>query len=325
MQRRHFIAGLGGTLMLPLAARAQNAPVIAVQMGTSSQDIEQAELVRHFVQELSKLGWNDGGNVQIVYRWADGNPERVKQQAAEIEKLAPSVIFAQGSPVTLALVAVTRTIPLVFVNVSDPIESRIIDSFARPGGNATGFTNYEASMGGKWLDVLKEIAPRLTRVLVLFNANNPTGARIARAIESEAQSVALKASIAPARSRDDIGREIDAFAPGSDSGLLIMPDFLTTSHRDLIIERAARYKSPAIFPFRHFVINGGLAAYSVDQAHTFRQAAGYVNRILHGARPVDLPVQTPTEFELSLNLKTARELGFVISPDLLARADDVIE
>jgi putative ABC transport system substrate-binding protein len=325
VRRREFITGLGGTLVLPITGRAQGLPVVAIQMGTSSTDTEQASLVRNFVEELARLGWSDRSNIQVTYRWADGDPERLKQHAAEIVKLSPKAIFAQGTPVTLALAQATSTIPIVFVNVSDPTDTNIVDSFARPGRNVTGFTNYEPSMGGKWLDVLHEIAPRLSRVLIVFNAANPAGARQARSIADEATSAGITGTEAPARNRADLEKHIDTFRPAADSGLLVMPDFLTTSHRDLIVERAAHYKCPAIFPFRHFVTNGGLAAYSVDQSHTFRQAADYVNRILRGADPAGLPVQAPTKFELSINLKTAKQIGFPISPALLTRADEVIE
>lgn len=215
MRRRDFIIGIGGAAAWPVVALAQNTPrLVAIQLGTSSQDVEQTKLVGTFVKELSRLGWSDGRNIQIIYRWGDGDPERVKQQATEIAKLAPDVIFGQGTPVTLALNNVTSSIPVVFVNVSDPVGSRIVDSLARPGGNLTGFTNYEPSMGGKWLEVLREIAPRLNSVLIIFNPDNPAGAQHAQSIEALAHNVGIRAIQAPARTGAEIERQIDVFRPG---------------------------------------------------------------------------------------------------------------
>ena len=213
----------------------------------------------------------------------------------------------------------------MFVNVADPVGSGIVDSLARPGGNLTGFTNYEELMGGKWLEILRDIAPELTRVLIVLNPGNPASVRFGQSIERVARILNIEPVQAPARNQSEIERAIDAFAPTKTGGLMVVPDFTTTTHRHAIIERANRSGAPSIFPFRLFVVSGGLAAYSIDQMDTFRRAASYVDRILRGARPAELPVQAPTKFELIINLKTARALRLDVPPTLLARADEVIE
>jgi putative ABC transport system substrate-binding protein len=327
MKRREFLALIGGAASVcPPAAKSQSTQrLVGVQLGTSAQDSEQSSLVSAFVNELARLGWAEGRDLRIEYRWGEGDPHVLKQQAAELVKLAPDVIFAQGTPVTSALSQLTRDIPIVFVNVTDPVASGIVQSFARPGGNITGFTNFEQTMGGKWLEILKDISPRLSRALIIANPDNPANARLIQAIEAAAQGTAVKLTRAPVRTAEEIEHLIDTFGPNPDSGLLTLPDFITTANRAAIVERAARYRCPSVFPFRLFATSGGLAAYAVDQIDTFRQGATYVSRILRGSAPGLLPVQAPTRFQLVINLKTAKALDLLVPPSLLARADEVIE
>jgi putative ABC transport system substrate-binding protein len=328
MRRRAFIGLVGATAAWPRALHGQGAErvrVVGIQVGTSHLDQAQRRLVAALVEELARLGWIEGRNVRFEYRWADGEPGRIQQQAAELIGLAPDVIFAQGTPVVTPLRAGTRTIPIIFVNVADPVGGGIVDSLARPGGNLTGFTNYELSMAGKWLEILKEIAPRLNRALVLANPDNIANSRLADAVERIARATDVTPVRAAARDRASIERDIDAFNLSATSGVVVMPDFVTTSNRDLIIERVNRAGAPSIYPFRLFVTAGGLVAYEVNQTDAFRRAAGYVDRVLRGTKPSDLPVQAPTNFELIINLKTAKALGLTIPTTLFARADEVIE
>lgn len=326
MHRRRFLAGVGAASMWPLDAKSQGRQrLLGVQLGTSAQDSEQSGLVSAFVHELGRLGWAEGPDLHIEVRWGGGEPGLVKQQAVELVKRAPDVIFAQGTPVTSTLSELTRDIPIVFVNVADPVGSGIIQSFARPGGNVTGFTNFEPSMGGKWLGILREFSPSLRRVLVISNPDNPANARLVQAVEAGAQETMVEATQAPVRTAEEIERLIDTFAPSLDSGLLTVPDVTTTANRASIIERAARYQCPSVFPFRLFATSGGLAAYAVDGIDMFRQGAAYVARILRGSPPGYLPVQAPTRFQFVINLKTANALGLTVPSSLLARADEVIE
>ena len=323
MQRRVFLAGIGAASVWPLAAKSQSTQrLVGVQLGTSAQDSEQSGLVSAFVHELSRLGWAEGRDLRIEYRWGGGDPNLLRQQAAELVKLAPDVIFAQGTPVTLPLSQLTRDIPIVFVNVTDPVASGMVQSLARPGGNITGFTNFEQTMGGKWLEILKDISPRLSRVLIIANPDNPANARLIQTVETVAQGAAVELTQAPVRTAEEIEHLIDTFGPDRDSGLLTLPDFITTANRAAIIERAARYRCPSVFPFRLFATSGGLAAYAVDQIDMFRQGATYVARILRGSAPGFLPVQAPTRFQLVINLKTAKAFGLTVPPTLLARADE---
>jgi putative ABC transport system substrate-binding protein len=328
VNRRKFIGLVGATAAWPRALHGQGverARVVGLQLGTSQQDHEQRRLVHTLTSELARLGWIEGRNVRFEHRWADGEPARIQQQAADLIRLAPDVIFAQGTPVVTPLRAGTRTIPVIFVNVADPVGGGIVESLAHPGGNLTGFTNYELSMTGKWLEILKEIAPRLNRALVLANPDSIAGSRLADAAERIARTMGVTPVRAAARDRAAVERDIDAFNLSGSSGIVVMPDFVTTANRDLIIERANRAGAPSMFPFRLFVTAGGLVAYEVNQTDTFRRAAAYVDRVLRGTKPSDLPVQAPTSFELIINLKTARALGLEVPPTLLARADEVIE
>lgn len=326
MQRRAFIAGIGAAAVWPLTANSQRTRrLVGVQLATSAQDSEQSGLVSAFVNELSRLGWVEGRDLDIEYRWGEGDPKLPRQHAAELVKLAPDAIFAQGTPVTLPLSQLTRDIPIVFVNVADPVGSGIVQSFARPGGNITGFTNFEQAMGGKWLQILKDIAPRMSRVLIIANPDNLANVQLAQTVETAARSAAVEPKQALIRNAGEIEQLIDAFGPGPDSGFLTLPDFVTTANRASIIERAARYRCPSVFPFRLFATSGGLAAYSVDQIDMFRQGATYIARILRGTAPEFLPVQAPTRFQLVINLKTAKALALAIYPTLLAQADELLE
>jgi putative ABC transport system substrate-binding protein len=328
MRRREFIGLVGATGAWPTALHVQSAErirVVGIQLGTSRQDQAQRRLVLALTSELARLGWIEGSNVRFEYRWADGEPARIRQQAADLIRLAPDVIFAQGTPVVTPLRAGTRTIPVIFVNVADPVGGGIVESLAHPGGNFTGFTNYELSMTGKWLEILKEIAPRLNRALVLANPESSAGSRLADAVERIARTTALTTVRGDARDRAAIEQAIDVFNLSATSGIAVMPDFVTTANRDLIIERANRAGAPSVFPFRLFVTAGGLVAYEVNQTDTFRRAAAYVDLVLRGTKPSDLPVQAPTRFELIINLKTAKALGLTVPSTLLVRADEVIE
>jgi putative tryptophan/tyrosine transport system substrate-binding protein len=326
MKRREFITLVGGAAGWPVVARAQlKLRTVGVLMGGPAKDAEQAALVATFVKELAKLGWNDGQEIRIDYHWGDGDPNRVKEQGMQLAASNPDVIFGQGTPVTQALQRAKGAAPIVFVNVSDPVGIGMVSSLARPGGSLTGFTNYESSMAGKWLEILKEIAPALKRVLAIYNPDNPAGVLHVQLIEANAGGSNIEIVRGAARTSEEMRQHIDRFGPNKSSGLMAMPDFLAVANRDLIIERANRNKSPTMFPFRYFVTSGGLAAYAVDQTDIFQRAAGYVDRILRGAQPRDLPVQAPNKFELVINLKTAQALDLTIPPTLLARADEVIE
>jgi putative ABC transport system substrate-binding protein len=270
----------------------------------------------------------DGGrNVRIDTRWAAGDVARIRTLAKELVALQPDVILARGAPVTIALLQETRTVPMVFVVVSDPVGDGIVASFAHPGGNATGFTNVEASLGGKWLEVLKEIAPGVARVAVMFDPKTSAGggSYYLRLVEGAAASIAVQMIATPIQDAAEIERAMDVFSREPNGGLLVMPDVTTNTHRELIIATAARHRLPAVYPFRNFVAEGGLASYGVDIPDLYRRAATHVDRILRGAKPSELPVQAPVKFELALNLKTARALGLEVPPMLLARADEVIE
>jgi ABC-type uncharacterized transport system substrate-binding protein len=278
-----------------------------------------------FLQALQQLGWTDNRNVHIDYRWGAGEPERIRRNAAEMAALAPDVILANGTAGVGPLLQATRTVPIVFVQVSDPVGAGYVASLARPGGNATGFTLFEYGMGGKWLELLKQIAPSVTRAVVLRDPTQPTGIAQLAAMHSVAPSLGVEVSPVGLRDPDEIERGVAAFARGANGGLIVTAGALSLVHRDLIIALAARHRLPAVYPYRIFVVSGGLMSYGTDSTDSYRRAGGYVDRILKGEKPADLPVQQPTKFELAINLKTARTLGLDVPPLLLARADEVIE
>jgi ABC-type uncharacterized transport system substrate-binding protein len=329
MGRREFITLLGGAAAWPLAARAQQAGGmrhVGILQPLAADDPEAQLRVSAVNGRLKELGWTNGSNVRLDYRWTSGNAALMRAQAAELVGLKPDVILGASTPVVQTLRSETSTIPIVFVQVIDPVAARFVTSLARPGGNVTGITNFEFTVGGKWLETLKEISPQLVRVAVLYNPKTaPYAGSLLRSIASAAPSFAMELTDTPVQDAVEIERAIDEFAQTPNGGLLVLPDSTTLLHRDLIIARAAHHRLPAIYPFRYFALNGGLVSYGTDAAETHRQAISYVDRILRGTKPEDLPVQAPIKFELVLNLKTARTLGLDIPATLLARADEVIE
>ena len=330
IRRREFIFTLGGAAATwPLAARAQqDEPVrrIGVLMASAADDSENQARVAAFQQGLAQLGWTDGRNVRIDTRWATTNADGLRRHAAELAALAPDVLVAATGTATAApLLQATRTVPIVFVIVIDPVGAGFVASLARPGGNATGFTAYEYSMSGKWLELLKDIAPRVTRVAVLRDPAVASGIGQFGAVQSVAPSLGVELSPIDVRDAGEIEHALAAFARGSNGGLILTASVLATRHRDLIVGLTARHKLPAIYYERFFVAAGGLISYAPSTIEQYQRAAGYVDRILKGEKPADLPVQAPTKYELVINLKTAKALGLEVPPTLLARADEVIE
>ena len=329
MKRREFITLLGGAAAAwPLAARAQQPAAkvrrIGVLTNLASDDPESLSRIGAFLQGLQELGWTDGRNVRLEYRWGAGDADRNARYAAELVALAPAVILATGSPTVEPLIRATRTVPIVFVQMTDPVGAGVVESLARPGGNATGFTNAEYGMSGKWLELLKEIAPGVRRAGVLRDTN-VTGIGMLAAIQAVAPSLGVELSPLGAHTVGEIERTVAAFARGSNGALIVTPSGLAIVHRDLIITLAARHRLPAIYGLRAFVTAGGLISYGADAIEPYRGAAGYVDRILKGEKPADLPVQAPTRYETVVNLKTAKALGLTIPETLLATADEVIQ
>lgn len=331
VRRRDFLSVLGGTAAAwPLAASAQQADRarrIGVLMPLSATDPEGKAEVRAFVDELQKQGWIAGGNLSIDYRWAAGDKERMDAFATELIASQPDVIFTRSTPATSSLLKQTRTIPIVFTVVSDPVGEGLVASLARPGGNATGFTNAESSLTGKWLGPLKEVIPGAGRIGFMFDPKTAPGGGhyYTQLIETAAPSFAVLPTAMPVHTPADIENAIDQFARQPKGGLLVLPDATTNLHRQLIITLAARYRVPAIYAFRYLAADGGLMSYGVDVAELFRSAANYVDRILKGTKPAELPVQLPEKFEFVINLKTAKTLGLTIPPGVFAIADEVIE
>ena len=332
MRRREVISLLGAaaaaSLLRPLAARAQQGePMrrIGVLMNAAADDPEDQAEVAAFQHVLQQLGWSDGRNVRIDTRWGENDVDRERKYAAELVALAPDVVLASGTLSVAAFQHITRTLPMVFVRVSDPVGAGFVDTLARPGGNVTGFMLFEYSSSGKWLELLKEIAPRLTRAAVLRDSANPAGIAQFGAIQAIAQSLGVEVNPISIRDAGEIERAVAAFAGSANGGLIVTPSAGTSVHQDLIITLAARHKLPAVYAFRANVTGGGLISYGVDHVDQFRRAATYVDRILKGEKPADLPVQAPTKYELVINLKTAKALGVTIPASVLTRADEVIE
>jgi putative tryptophan/tyrosine transport system substrate-binding protein len=327
MKRRAFTTLLGGAAAWPLAARAQQAERvrhIGVLTYLAADDAEGQARLAAFAQALKQLGWSEGRNLRIESRWATADD--IRRHAAELATLAPDVLLAAtGTATAAALLQATRTVPIVFAIVIDPVGAGFVASLAKPGGNATGFTVYEYSMSGKWLELLKEIAPRVTRAAVLRDPGVASGIGMFGAVQIVAPSLAVELIPVDVRDAGEIERAVAAFEPGSNGGLIVTPSALGTAHRELIAKVAARHKLPAVYASRHFVTAGGLISYGPDLLDQFRRAAGYVDRILKGEKPADLPVQAPTKYELVINLKTAKALGLEIPSSVLARADEVIE
>ena len=328
MKRREFITLLGGAAVAwPLAASAQQTERIrrvGVLMNLTADDPEAPGRVAAFAQGLGELGWTIGRNVRIDYRWGANDPDRGRRYADELIALVPDVILASGSTAVRPLLQVTRT-SIVFVQVTDPVGLGLVASLARPGGNATGFMLYEYVMSGKWLELLKELAPRVARAGVLRDSSSPGGIGQFAAIQAVAPSMGMELSPLDVRDAGEIERVIALFGRSSDGGLIVTGSALAAAHRKLIVALAAHHRLPAVYPFRYFATSGGLISYGPDTTDPFRRAAGYVARILNGEKPGDLPVQAPTKYELVINLKTAKALGLEVPPTLLARADEVIE
>jgi putative ABC transport system substrate-binding protein len=326
MKRRDFMILLGGAVAWPLAVHAQKLDRVrrvGVLMGIAD-DLEGQARIAVFRQALQALGWTEGRNVQFIYRWSAGDVVHARKFAKELLDLRSDVILTNSTPVTVAVRDTTRTTPTVFVQVSDPVTAGVVQSLARPGGNLTGFTNFEPSIASKWLELVKQVAPNVTRVAYLFN---PSTAPLlyASAVETAAPSSSVKSLSAEVHNADEIERVIKQVARETSSALLVLPDLFTTGNRESIIALASRYRLPAVYPFRYFAASGGLMSYGTEVLDTYRQAASYVDRILKGEKPSDLPVQQPTKFEFVINLKTANALGLKIPPTLLGRADAVIE
>ena len=325
MKRRDFMTLIGGAAAAwwPVWARAQQGERmrrIGVLMGFAEDNADA-----QFLQSLQQLGWTDGRNVRIDTRWGGGDAERHRRYAAELVTLTPDVILASSSPALGPLLQATRTIPIVFTVITDPVGAGFVDSLARPGGNATGFTSFEYGNSGKWLELLKEIAPHVTRVAVLRDAAIAAGIGQFGAIQSAAPSLGVEVSALNVRDAGEIERAFAAFARSSNGGLIVTSSALAYIHRNLIITLAARHKLPAVYNNRYFVTGGGLVSYGPDRIDQFRRAAGYVDRILKGEKPADLPVQAPTKYELIINMKAAKAIGLDVPATLLARADEVIE
>jgi len=326
--RREFIALLGGAAAWPLAARTQPGERmrrIGVLMFQAADDPEAHARNAAFLQGLQEAGWAVGRNMRIDSRWGAGDNDRTRRYAAELVALAPDVILASGSATLGSLQQVTRTVPIVFAAVADAVGGGFVESLARPGGNITGFELFEYSIGGKWLETLKQIAPSVTRVAVIRDATLVSGGGQLGAIQSVAPSFGVQLSPVNLRDAGEIDRTVADFARVPNGGLILTASGLAVVHRDLIITLAARHKLPTIYWDRFYVTAGGLISYGPDSIDTFRRAASYVDRILKGEKPADLPVQVPTKYETAVNLKTAKALGLEIPPTLLARADEVIE
>jgi len=330
MRRREFITLLGSAAAAwPLVARAQQGERVrrvgVLAGGAVANDADTQERNTAFAHRLQQLGWIDGRNLQIDYRYGLGNAANVRKYAAELVALVPDVILVSGASALAPLLQATRTVPIVFVSVADPVGAGFVESMARPGGNATGFIQFEYSLSGKWLELLKEIAPGVTRALVLRDPDITAGIGQFAVIQSVASSIGVDVSPVNLRDAGEIERAVTAFARSANGGLVATASALSLVHSELILALAARHKLPAMYPRRTFVVAGGLISYGFDALGQVERAAGYVDRILKGEKPADLPVQAPTKYELVINLKTAKVLGIDVPTSLLARADEVIE
>lgn len=325
MERRHVIGLLGGALAsLPSTLRAQERMRrVGVLMAIAASDPEAQRRVKAFEAGWPQLGWVNGRNVQVTYHWSAGDLNNLRIAAAEVVAANPDVILTVGTPVLIALRDATASIPIVFAGVSDPVGAGLVASMARPGNNTTGFANFEPSIGGRWLQALRDVAPHVARVAIL---RNPSGLeRFSRTIESIAPSMGMEALDCKARTADEIQAVIDAFAGEPNAGLIVVPDPSFTAQRRLIVELAAKHRMPAIYPFKSFADDGGLMSYSVNVADQVHRAASYIDRILKGAKAGELPVQAPTKFDLVINLKTAKVLGLAVPTAQLVAADELLE
>jgi putative ABC transport system substrate-binding protein len=328
VRRREFIALFGGAAVWPLAARAQQSNrvrLVGVLLAMAPSDPEAQLRVKAFEAGLRELGWTEGRNLRLEYRWAPGDATLLHSQATELVGLAPDLILATSTPVLAALRQGT-SLPIVFVQVTDPVGGGFVPNLARPGGYLTGFTSFEFTIGSKWLEALKHVAPKVKRVALIFNPDTaPFAPMFWQPVEDAAPSFDVEPIQMPVRDVSEIGHAIEVFVGDGNGGLMVLPDVSTTNHRDLIIALATQHRLPAVYPYRHFAASGGLMSYGSDLADVYRRAASYVDRILKGAVPGDLPVQAPAKFELVINLKTANALGLAVPPLWLGRADEVIE
>jgi putative ABC transport system substrate-binding protein len=329
MNRRAFMTLVGGaTAAWPQPARAQRgerARRVGVLAGFAESDPESAPRLNAFRQRLRELGWVDGSNVEFIYRWTAGDQQRIRSYATELVGLAPDVIMAHSPAVVAALQRATRTIPVVFVQVTAAVESGFVASWARPDANITGFETFELAMSGKWLDLLKELKPDLARIGVLHDPDSPITQQRLSVLKALAPSVAVQIVAAGVHDAQDIERALAELAQEAGAGLVVLPDNVTAASRERIVSLAKKYRLPAVYPFRYFAVDGGMMSYGVDLIEIYRAAAAYVDRVLKGARPADLPVQAPTKYELVVNIKTAKALGLEVPTTLIARADEVIE
>ena len=330
MRRREFV-GLCGAVVAtwPIALRAQQGERvrrIGVLMASNLDDPESQARIAAFQQSLQQLGWIDGRNVSIDTRWATTNPDDIRRHAAELAALTPDVILAGTGTATVApLLQATRTVPIVFALVIDPVGAGFVHSLARPGGNATGFTVFEYGMSGKWLELLKQLSPAVTRAAVLRDPTIASGIGQFAAVQAVAPSLGVDLSAVDVRDAGEIERAITAFARSSNAGLIVTANALATRHRELIITLAAQHRLPAVYPYRRFVDDGGLVSYGPDFVDQYRQAAGYIDRVLKGEKPAEMPVQAPIKYGIVINLKTIKALGLTVPPAVLARADEAIE
>jgi putative ABC transport system substrate-binding protein len=326
--RRDFIAGLGSAAAWPVMARAQQRqPMrrVGILMHLAAEDPESVRSIVAFGQGLEQLGWSEGRNVRMDIRWAAGNADRYRKYAAELVALAPDVVLGVGGTITAALQQVSQTVPIVFVLVTDPVGFGLVASMAKPSGNATGFTVFDYGFTAKWVELLKEIAPRVTRAAIMRDPAIATGIGQFAAMQSVAPSLGIELTALIVRDGSEIERAVTDFAHRPNGGLIVPALTQTSVHRDLIISLAARHRLPAVYPYSYLVSAGGLISYGPDVTDQFRRAANYVDRILRGEKPADLPVQQPTKFELAINLRTAKALGLTIPETLLATADEVIQ
>jgi putative ABC transport system substrate-binding protein len=329
MRRREFITLLGGAAAAwPLAARAQprdRMPLVGVLMTFGESDVEAQTLIKALLQRLAELGWADGRNVLITYRWGADERNRARALANDLVVSNPAVIVACAGPAAVAIRQATQVVPVVFAQVLDPVALGLVESLPHPGANITGFSHYESTIVSKWLQLLKQADPRIRRAVIIFDPENPTSTLYLHTIEGVAPLFGVQLTGAPVRDAVGIERAVASFTQDADGAMIVVPNPVTLAHRDTIIGLAARHRLPAMYPYRVYTANGGLMSYGADLGDIYRRAADYVDRILKGEKPGDLPVQQPTKFELIINLKTARLQGLVMPPTLVGLADEVIE
>jgi putative tryptophan/tyrosine transport system substrate-binding protein len=328
VRRRDFIAAFGGAVAWPVMARAQQPERVrrvAFLTSVSENDPESRSWIKALTQRLEELGWMGSRNIRIDYRFGEADATRMPGLAKELVELRPDVIVASTGPAARAMRQLTLSIPIVFVQVPDPVSVGFVTNLAHPSGNITGFTNFEFSIGGKWLQLIKECAPRVNRVLIVFDPDNPTWTAYLRTIEEAAPSFGVQLIPAAVSDPSEVERDVVAFSQEPNGAVVVLPSPVTVKYREAIIATMARHRLAAVYPYRFFAAEGGFTSYGVDVSDLYRRAAYYVDRILKGVKPADLPVQAPTKFELVINLKTAKALGIEVPPSLLGRADEVIE